>query len=101
MLVIPFNSVSLSMISMSNMSAKNIEYSLSKLSDIHARHLLQHLKHSYTVSEDWTGYLYVRITLDWAGLPMRNEQLASPCLNTSPNFFYGMACQQQADASST
>ena len=31
----------------------------------HAQHLLTHLKHSYSVSEDWTGSLYAGINLDW------------------------------------
>lgn len=37
----------------------------SQLHKEHARHLLKHLKHSYSVSEDWTGALYAGIQLDW------------------------------------
>ena len=41
------------------------DFGVKYVGEEHAQHLLKHLKHSYTVSEDWTGSLYAGITLDW------------------------------------
>ncbi len=41
------------------------DFGVKYVGEEHARHLLTHLKHSYSVSEDWTGSLYAGIELDW------------------------------------
>lgn len=41
------------------------DFGVKYVGEEHAQHLLNHLKQTYTVSEDWTGSLYAGIDLEW------------------------------------